>query len=82
MANINAACNPDLVDHLRATDIAKFEGQSLKKSVPINFGVKSSSIEVNRITFLSLHQAQENGFCGLTSRNKQRKILTNHERGI
>jgi hypothetical protein len=26
MVNINAACNPDLVDHLHATDVAGLNG--------------------------------------------------------
>ena len=47
MANVNVACNPELVVHLRATDVA---GLRWKKSVPIHFGVTFSSIEVNRTT--------------------------------
>jgi len=77
----NPAGNPDLVDHLHAIDVADLSeigGRSKFEEIGTQVFIDQSQ----PYNILSLHQAQEHGFCEMTSRNKQHKILTNPERGI
>jgi hypothetical protein len=77
MANVNVACNPELVVHLRATDIAGLRGIGTHPLWGNVFIDRSQPYNI-----LSLHQAQVHGFRELTSQDQQRKILSNPERGI
>ena len=86
MANVNVACNPDLVVHLRATDVAGLRGiGGITKLEEIGTHPLWGDVFIDRsqpYNILSLHQAQEHGFRELTSHDQQRKILSNPKRGI
>ena len=86
MANVNVACNPDLVVHLRATEVAGLRGiGGTTKLEEIGTHPLWGDVFIDRsqpYNILSLHQAQEHGFRELTSQDQQRKILSNPDRGI
>ena len=86
MANVNVACNPELVVHLRATDVAGLRGiGGTTKLEEIGTHPLWGDVFIDRsqpYNILSLHQAQVHGFRELTSQDQQRKILSNPERGI
>ncbi len=85
-ANVNVAFNPDLVVHLRATDVAGLRGiGGTTKLEEIGTHPLWGDIFIDRsqpYNILSLHQAQVHGFCELTSQDQYCKILSNPERGI
>ena len=86
MANVNVACNPELVVYLRATDVAGLRGiGGTTKLEEIGTHPLWSDFFIDRsqpYNILSLHQAQVQGFRELTSQDQQCKILSNPERGI
>ena len=86
MANVNVACNPDLVVNLRATDVAALRGiGGTTKFEEIGTNPLWGDVFIDRsqpYNILSLHQAQVHGFRELTSQDQQRKILSNPERCI
>ncbi len=86
MANVNVACNPELVVHLRATDVAGLRGiGGTTKLEEIGTHPLWDDVFIDRsqpYNILSLHQAQVHDFRELTSQDQQRKILSNPERGI
>jgi hypothetical protein len=86
MANVNVACNPELVVHLRATDVAGLRRiGGTTKLEEIGTHPLWGDVFIDRsqpYNILSLHQAQVHGFRELTSQDQQRKILSNPERGI
>jgi hypothetical protein len=86
MANVNVACNPDLVVHLRAKDITGLHGiGGTTKLEEIGTHPLWGDVFIDRsqpYNILSLHQAQVHGFRELTSQDQQRKILSNPECGI
>ena len=86
MANVNVACNPDLVVHIRRTDSAGLRGiGGVTKLDEIGTHPLWGDVFIDRsqpYNILSLHQAQMHGFRELTSQDQQRKILSNPERGI
>ena len=82
MANVNVACNPELVVYLRATDVAGLRGIGGTTKLE-EIGTHDVFIDRSQpYNMLSLHQAQVHGFRELTSQDQQRKILSNPERGI
>jgi hypothetical protein len=84
MANVNVACNPELVVHLRVTDVAGLRWIGLTTKLE-NIGTHPlwGDVFIDRsqpYNILSLHQAQVHSFRELTSQDQQRKILSNPER--